>query len=315
MEAESSAAASARHPEPQFQTEPHHTHTHTQEQFDQTHTEPPTSPQTETHHAHFQPLPPAQAAAPAPDSGVVSMTIDTHNLTATPSQVPGPQDQLQYQPPHNDSTNPFHAVQVRRVGEATPRTPILVNIAQAVIILSGIACIGLMAYLLSISPYMTEYYGLGALVVIVPACLSLLWALVSLTISRPFRVRVHPGIYVGLDLVLFLALISVGGMGIADSMYSFGDCYNNGYYRSSYSRVNREQCIAVRERLTALQLSGSCLAVLNAALHFGIMVWACRAVHVMKKEQKFQVSIDLRGLAVAGAGAGATTAAKSVYYA
>lgn len=107
----------------------------------------------------------------------------------------------------------------------------------------GIGCIGwLLSSLISPSGVGSIYYDTGAFLVwgLIPLGLSFIWSTIVLLVQILSKAKnpVHPGIIVGLDLVLWLAFVIT-------ALFAIGAAINEGYYSpenivydSSYSYSN-----------------------------------------------------------------------------
>ncbi|KAI2404706.1 hypothetical protein LOZ41_006837 [Ophidiomyces ophidiicola] len=195
------------------------------------------------------------------------------------------------------SEAPANPVSVRAVGSHVAAAPLGITLVHAAIAVSSIVAVILLAVAISKETGSDRrgYYSGLPYVPIATVCLSALWALVALAITRLARTRLHPAFYVAFDLLLWLSLISISACLLA--IIGAVDDYACQYPSSS----RRRRCYAEFALSYRLQLAANVLAVLSGIGHFGIFVWGCKAVHSLNSHARFEVTINVNGLTAAQA--------------
>ncbi|KAI1983067.1 hypothetical protein LOZ54_005095, partial [Ophidiomyces ophidiicola] len=158
------------------------------------------------------------------------------------------------------SEAPANPVSVRAVGSHVAAAPLGITLVHAAVAVSSIVAVILLAVAISKETGSDRrgYYSGLPYVPIATVCLSALWALVALAITRLARTRLHPAFYVAFDLLLWLSLISISACLLA--IIGAVDDYAC-QYRSSSRR--RRRCYAEFALSYRLQLAANVLAVLS----------------------------------------------------
>ncbi|KAI2195604.1 hypothetical protein LOZ18_005623 [Ophidiomyces ophidiicola] len=216
------------------------------------------------------------------------------------------------------SEAPANPVSVRAVGSHVAAAPLGITLVHAAVAVSSIVAVILLAVAISKEtgsdrrgyysglPYVpiATVHPLSSNILFIfdrrqltpsQVCLSALWALVALAITRLARTRLHPAFYVAFDLLLWLSLISISACLLA--IIGAVDDYACQYPSSS----RRRRCYAEFALSYRLQLAANVLAVLSGIGHFGIFVWGCKAVHSLNSHARFEVTINVNGLTAAQA--------------
>ncbi|KAI1906518.1 hypothetical protein LOZ66_005275 [Ophidiomyces ophidiicola] len=183
-----------------------------------------------------------EKAAPA------TSTTTTTNTAAVPAAAAAP-----------GSEAPANPVSVRAVGSQVAAAPLGITLVHAAVAVSSVVAVILLAVAISKETGSDRrgYYSGLPYVPIATVCLSALWALVALAITRLARTRLHPAFYVAFDLLLWLSLISISACLLA--IIGAVDDYACQYRSSS----RRRRCYAEFALSYRLQLAANVLAVLS----------------------------------------------------
>ncbi|WEW55525.1 hypothetical protein PRK78_000956 [Emydomyces testavorans] len=231
----------------------------------------------EPSHPAADPAPPSQAPAAPANSDSITFTFNPHALS-TGKNV------------HSVPMNSAHPISVRAIRKKID-SPIGIPVAQAAIFILSTVSAALLGASVQKESHSLDYgiYNGYSFVPIAPGeglqltpayqvCLSALWALVALGISRLTKKPVHPAFYVAFDLLLWLSLLGIC-TGIIIIMG------NAELYACTYDYRNKpKECHDFLRQSYKLQVAANTLALFSGM------------VYVINNGMKLEMTINMSGL-------------------
>ncbi|KAF2702944.1 hypothetical protein K504DRAFT_189315 [Pleomassaria siparia CBS 279.74] len=232
-------------------------------------------------------------------------TSQTQATAPQPEPEPQPQPEIQTQTQATTAQTLGYREKLD-AGEENWKWKLGLRVALVVVVIIGTGCVG--GAMVQIVQPSESYWMSYDLWLLWPALItfgvSFIWCLICilvLLLRRPPR-PVHPGVAVGMDLVLWMGYIittwlvvsacisalTLGSDGAIDSYSSYG------YYTQASNGTWDNALYTAIKKKAGIEVTAAVCQGLALVLHFALFVWACVDTH---RRRRSKTSVDAEKLA------------------